>query len=143
MKNLQIIDDSNQIRPALSVTEYKISLYEDEVQALNAVEENPAALILLNHALRKEQTADYIKFILNISPDSKIVVIADALDEKETVKCLMAGAKGYQELRQLELYASKMLQVIDAGEAWVTRRMVAVLLDGLIKHNTVQVEPKF
>lgn len=137
MIKLQIIDNSNQIWSALSVTENNVLLYGDEVQALNAVEKNQAELILLNYSLRKEQTADYIKLILNIRPDSKIVVIADMLDEKEIVNCLLAGAKGYQEIRQLEVYASKLIQVIVAGEAWITRHMVAVLLDSLIKHNTV------
>jgi len=137
MINLQIIDNSNQIWSALSVTEYNVLLYGDEVQALNAVEKNQAELLLLNYSLRKEETADYIKLILNIRPDSKIVVIADMLDEKEIVNCLLAGAKGYQEIRQLEVYASKLIQVIVAGEVWITRHMVAVLLDSLIKHNTV------
>ncbi len=133
MIRLQIIDSINQIQAALVDSDYDISLYNDEVQALNALEKQQASVILLNYALRKDATADYIKLILNISANSKIVVIADQLIEQEIVNCLLAGAKGYQDIKQLEDYASKLVKVIDAGEAWITRRMVAILLDGLVK----------
>ena len=133
MINVQVIDNTSQIKLALINTEVNASWYEDEVQALNAVEENHPSVVLLNYEVRKEQTADYINLIRKANLESKIIIIANELNEDKIIKCLIAGAKGYQEIKQLEIYADKLIRVIDAGEAWITRRMVAILLDSLIK----------
>ena len=131
MINVLIIDNAEEIKPVLSDTVANISLYIDEVQALNAIEKQQASVVLLNYAVRKEETAEYIKLILEVSTDCKIVVIADELGQEKTLNCLIAGATGYQELKQLDFYADKLIKVIDAGEAWITRRMVATLLNNL------------
>ena len=131
MINVLIIDNSEQLKLALSDTAAKMSPYIDEVQALNAVEKKQPSVVMLNYAVRKEETAEYIKLILDVSADCKIVVVADELSQEKILKCLIAGAKGYQEIKQLEFYAEKLIKVIDAGEAWITRRMVAILLDNL------------
>ena len=131
MINVLLIDKSEQIKPVLSDTVANISLFIDEVKALNAVEKKQPSVVLLNYAVRKEETAEYIKLILKACVDCKIVVIADELSQEKILDCLIAGAKGYQEIKQLDVYADKLLRVIDAGEAWITRHMVAILLDNL------------
>lgn len=133
MINLQIIDNSDQIKLALLDAEVDLSVYSDEVRALIAVEEIQPSVIFLSYNVRKEETGDYIKLLLKASEDSKIVVIADELNEEKIVNCLIAGAKGYQDLKQLQVYAKKLIMMVDAGEAWITRRMVGILLDKLIK----------
>ncbi|NOR68230.1 MAG: DNA-binding response regulator [Methylomarinum sp.] len=133
MINLQIIDNTDQIKLALLEAEVNLSIYNDEVQALIAVEKIQPSIIFLSYNVRKEETVEYIKLLLKASEDSKIVVIADELNEEKIVNCLIAGAKGYQDVKQLQVYAKKLIIMVDAGEAWITRRMVAILLDTLIK----------
>ena len=133
MIKVQIIDNTAQIKPALFAVGIDVNLQEDEVGALNTIEKQQPSVVLLNYAVRKEHTAEYIKLILDSSKTSKVVIVANALSEKQILNCLTAGAKGYQEISQLETYVNKLVKVIDAGEAWITRRMVAVLLDSLIK----------
>ena len=132
MINVQVIDDRGQIKSTLIGAKLNASWQEDEVQALNFVEEKQPSVILLNYDVRKEQTADYIVLIRKASVKSKVIIIADELSEENILKCLIAGAKGYQEIKQLEVYVDKLIRVVDAGEAWITRRMVAILLDSLI-----------
>ena len=134
MINVQVIDNTDQIKLALINAEMNVLCYEDEVQALNAVEESQPSVILLNYKVREEQTANYIGLIRKANLESKIIVISDELSEEKIIKCLIAGAKGYQEAKQLETYVDKLIKVVDAGEAWITRRMVAILLDSLIKN---------
>ena len=133
MINLQIIDNTDQIKLALLEAEVNLSIYNDEVQALIAVEKIQPSVIFLSYNVRKEETVEYIKLLLKASKDSKIVVIADELNEKKIVNCFIAGAKGYQDVKQLQVYAKKLIIMVDAGEAWIARRMVAILLDTLIK----------
>ena len=129
MISVLIIDNAEQIKPIVSDSIVDISLYIDEIQALNAIENKQPSVVLLNYAVREEETADYIKLILKVSIDCKIVVIANELSQENILNCLIAGAKGYQEINQLSIYADKLIKVIDAGEAWITRRMVAILLE--------------
>ena len=135
MISVLVIDSTNSIKLILSSDGQKITLYKDDIQALNAIEEEKVSVVLLSYAVRKEQTPEYIKLIHAVSSESKIVVIAKELTEKQIVDCLIAGAKGYQEIDRLDEYADKLIKVINAGEAWITRRMVAILLDKLLENN--------
>ncbi|ORU94311.1 MAG: hypothetical protein A6F70_08290 [Cycloclasticus sp. symbiont of Bathymodiolus heckerae] len=131
MIDVLIIDKTNQIKSAASMVKANIQAFSDEVKALNAVEENSSAVVLLHYDVRKEQTAEYIKLILQAESQSKVVVVANELGEESILNCLLAGAQGYQQVGQLESYANRLVTVIDAGEAWITRRMTATLLDAL------------
>jgi len=131
MIKVQVIDNTNIIKSELSNVVCDISIHDDEVLALNALEKERFSVILLNYSFRKDETSEYIQLILNTCPESKIIVIADELSEDKILNFLLAGAKGYQEIKQLDTYASKLIKVIDAGEAWITRHMVTILLDTL------------
>ena len=133
MISVQIIGCIEQIKQELKDGNIAVSYFEDEVKALNAIEKTKPSVVLLDYALRKDETSDYIKLLLKISKESKIIVIANELNDDEVLNCLIAGAKGYQDSAQLNNYVLKMITVINAGEAWVSRRMVAKLLTILVQ----------
>jgi len=129
MINVYIIDNSNEIE--LNLAGANTVCFDDEIKALNAIEQVQPSVVLINHALLKEETAEYIKVISAISSNSNIVIIGDGLDDTSILNCLIAGAKGCQELKQINEYAERLIKVVDAGEVWITRRMVSTLLDAL------------
>lgn len=138
MINVQVIDNTKTVEQCIVSAGANLVCFSDEVRALNVleqgadVEEQPQpSVVLLNYSVRAEGTAEYIKLLLNANAQIKIVVIGSELSEDEELSCLMSGAKGYQEIKQLKKYAEKLITVIDDGEAWITRRMVAILLDRL------------
>ena len=131
MISVLIIDNTEQIKPVLSGAVANIALCTDEVQALNAIEKKQFSVVLLNYAMRKDETVEYIQLIQKANADCKIVVLAEELSQGKILNCLTAGAKGYQKIKEFDFFAAKLIKVIDAGEAWITRRMVAVLLDTL------------
>lgn len=132
MINVQIIDNSDLIKTKLFGATVNIFLDSDEIRALNSVEQNQWSIVLLNYSVRNEETVDYIRLILSLSPASKVIVIADNLSEKQILNCLIAGAQGYQDVKQLEQYKQKLFKAIEAGESWITRRMLALLLNHLL-----------
>ncbi len=136
MINVQVIGISEHTNKVITSEDTHIAFLEDEVQALNAVEKIKPSVILLDYNLRQTETNEYIKLLLGVSKDSKIVVIAEQLKDEAIFACLIAGAKGYQNIQQLSDYSEKMINVIDKGEAWITRRMVAKLLDVLLSVKT-------
>ncbi len=131
MIDVLIIDQADRIAASLPEIGINVQCVSDEVKALNALEQNGSVVVLLHYSVMQQQTPRYINVLLKTNSNSNIVVIADDLAEEEILNCLLAGAKGYQQLNQLSEYASKLIKVIDAGEAWITRRMTATLLDTL------------
>ena len=131
MIDVVIIDKSDQIKFETSKVKANIQTFSDEVKGLNVIEEGSSAVVLLHYNVREEQTAEYIRLILKMCSQSKVVVVADELSEECVLNCLLAGAQGYQQLDQLGGYADRLVTVIDAGEAWISRRMTATLLDAL------------
>jgi len=132
MINVQAIGITEQLSQVFDQEEMNISFFDDDVQALNAAEEAQPSVILLNFGMRQTETYDYISLLLKVSANSKVIVLANKLSDDEVLACLVAGAKGYQSLSQLDYYVVKMVKVINSGEAWVTRRVVAKLLDILV-----------
>lgn len=126
-----IIDKSDQIKPVLMQLDANVVTLSDEVKALSLVGNKWPAVVLLNYDMMQEQTSDYVKVLLKLSSSCKVIVIANELSENEILNCLLAGAKGYQALKQLSEYGQKLITVVAAGEAWITRRMTAIVLDTL------------
>jgi len=131
MIDVLIIDRTNRIKSELSAVQANVSCVDDEVKALNVLEQSSSVVVLLNFNMMQQQTAEYIEVLVRANSTCSIVVIADELAEKEILNCLLAGAKGYQQLNQLKEYSNRLVTVMDAGEAWITRRMTATLLDSL------------
>ena len=133
-----VIDNGRQISPLLLIAEPDVEFYTDEILALNAVERHKPELILLSHSVRGGGTAEYIDLLLEACSTSSLVVIGDDLGDEAVLECLAAGAKGYLNNRDLELYLGKMIHAIKLGEAWISRRMTAYLLDFIRQHPSVQ-----
>lgn len=125
---IHVIDNAGQIPPLLSAVEADIAVYSDEIQALNAAEQQQPELILLNFAVRGRETPDYIGLLLTAGANTRVVVIGDNTSEEQVFCCVLAGAIGYQERQQLQEYLTKMIKVIAEGEAWISRKMIARLL---------------
>jgi len=131
MIDILIIDREEQIKPKLSAAQMNIQFVNDEVKALNEVEKHSSVVVLLHINMMQEKTAEYIEVLSKANSDSAIAIIADELSDEEILKCLLAGAKGYQQQGQLMKYASRLVNALNEGEAWITRRMTATLLNSL------------
>lgn len=127
-----VIDNAGQISDCLAEVEAEqLGCCGDEIQALNALEQLQPELVFLNYALRGEQTHDYIRLIVKTLPTVSLVVVGKQTAQDSVLRCLLSGAKGFQELRELRYYSIRLVQAINRGEAWVSRRMVASLLDAV------------
>ncbi len=128
---IHVIDNTGLIAPFLLKTEADVAIFGDEIQALNAAEQQQPAVILLNYAQMGNQTPEYVDLLLSVSAYARIVIVGDNLPETVIFRCLLAGAKGYQSSRQLMDYLDKIIRVLVNGEAWVSRKLVARLLEAI------------
>ena len=91
---------------------------------------NPAVLVL-DLALPTRGVAR-IPSIQRLSPWTKILLLADTADEKETISALKAGAKGCHS-KDIDPYLlNKAVQMVQKGEIWVKRTVVPHLLGELM-----------
>lgn len=126
-----VIDNAEQLAPLLFDSDVELLCFADEIQALNAAEQHRPELIFLDYAVLGDQTPEYIRLLLDASDGSKLVVIGNNIDEDDIFHCLLTGAQGYQDIRQLAHYVDKLIKVIMLGEAWVSRKMVARVLEAI------------
>jgi DNA-binding NarL/FixJ family response regulator len=105
--------------------------HNDEVVALNYATQQQPKMILLNYEITGSSSFDYISFLLNKSPDSKIIVIGNDLSQEQILSCLLAGANGYLEQKSLETFLNKAIVSILKNEVWISRKMTALLLEQL------------
>ncbi|MDD2758744.1 MAG: hypothetical protein PHH11_00465 [Methylomonas sp.] len=133
--NILVIDNADQLVALLTESNVDVVYGVDEIQALNVVERQRPDLILLDYAVLGEQTPEYIRLLLEANEGAKLVVVGENLDEDDIFLCLLMGAAGYQDKCQLPAYLDKLLQVVAKGEVWVSRKMVARVLDALRQLN--------
>lgn len=126
-----VIDNAGQIAACLAAIDAELVCFSDEIQALNDAGQQQPELILLDYGLRGEQTPEYIRLLLEAARTAKLVVISNELDEDRIICCLMAGANGYQDCRQLPDYAGRLVSAVVHGEAWLSRKMVVHLLEAI------------
>jgi DNA-binding NarL/FixJ family response regulator len=72
-----------------------------------------------------------ISRVQRLSPRTKILVLASKSNDREAISALEAGASGYYS-RDIEPgHVRKAVEGVHAGEIWIQRRVVALMLDML------------
>lgn len=67
------------------------------------------------------------------SPRTKVILLTRGTAGARLLEALSRGALGYLETKALQTFLAKAVRVVDAGEAWVPRKMVARLVDRLAR----------
>lgn len=126
---VQIISAS-EIIDLKAETEIKvIGFYKDDVEALKVTEKQKPTIILLDYEIEKSNTGLYIKSLLIESPESKVILLGENLDEEIILSCLVSGSYGYLEWINVEKFLIKAIGAVGSGEAWVSRKLVGLLLE--------------
>lgn len=140
-----IIDNENAIARFVDEDGKRIVVFDDEIRALNAIENTKPAVIIVNYTVLQTDTTRFISLLFKVSRQSKIVLIAQRLTDDEILDCLAAGTKGYLQMHEVEKFINKLITVITNGEAWISRRLVSKLLERLqnqkISRNGIADEP--
>lgn len=97
-----------------------------------AVKLNPRILLLdLNLSTGKEI---FLLFALREkSPRTQVILLTRQASEARIMQALSHGALGYFEEKDIKTLLPKAVRRVDAGEAWVPRKMVARIIDRLTR----------
>ena len=88
-------------------------------------------VLLLDLALTRTQGSPLIPALRQKSPQTKVILLTDGASEARTLEGLAHGARGYLDKALLTTFLPRCVRVVDAGEAWVPRKMVARIMDRL------------
>jgi two-component system, NarL family, nitrate/nitrite response regulator NarL len=82
-----------------------------------------------------------LKRLLQLSPQTKIVLCSRAPNEEEAISALKAGARGYHYRDSDPALIRKAVEKVREGEIWVARSVVARLLKEIGSLTEAQREP--
>lgn len=67
------------------------------------------------------------------SPRTKVILLVRRPSRARILGALSHGARGYLEEHALHVFLAKAVRAVNAGEAWVSRKVVAAILDHLAR----------
>ena len=100
----------------------------DEVLALL---KGKPRILLLDFKLSLVEPDSLVSKVRRKSPSTRVVLMTDRATESRIVDALSQGARGYLWKDMIAPHLPRTVRVVDAGEAWIPRMMVAMLLDRL------------
>ena len=104
------------------------------LDAATAAEKLKPSILLLDLDLSdRGDQATLLPVIRRRSPSTRVLLLTERGRDARTIEALCHGARGYVEKRTLRVYLCKAVRAVDAGEAWVPRKMVAKLMDRLAR----------
>lgn len=103
------------------------------LEAVIAVATLIPRILLLDVGLSRRNGVALIPVLRQRSPRSKVILLVQRSSEAQILAALSRGAQGYLEMRVLPAFLAKAVRAVDAGEAWVPRKMVAKVVDRLAR----------
>jgi len=118
-------------RQGLQREKYTIFEVAEHAELKQALVTLKPAVLLLDFSLLGLKGVKGVSAIYQLSPQSKILVFTDTLDDAEGLATLEAGAKGYCRKSINSNLLRRAVEVIQKGEIWIGRKLVALLLEEL------------
>jgi len=103
------------------------------IEAVSAVARFKPNIVLLDAALINGTAASLIALIRRKSPHTRVLLLTDRAPAARTLDTLSHGARGYLEKASLPAYLPRAVRVVSSGQAWVPRKMVARIIDRLVR----------
>ena len=90
--------------------------------------ESKPSIVFLDLELPEFDRTTHFQHLLSLSPFTRIVVFSDHYDEEEALNGLKSGIRGYMHRETDRGLLKKVVEVVQKGEIWVSRDMVARLV---------------
>ncbi len=100
------------------------------LQAIDVISVLKPDLVLLDIILPELSGIEVIPIIKQTSPGTKALMLTASKDEIKILKFLNAGAKGYLSKNTTTSDLIKAIKVVNKGQLWVERKLVARYFNG-------------
>ncbi|EIC29414.1 MULTISPECIES: response regulator transcription factor [Methylomicrobium] len=129
--DIVIIDHQETLARLIPTDRVTVQFFDDPLAAFRFIETSEPALVFVSFGLLRDEVFLCIEYLYRIIPDSPIILTGSRLEDDSVLDCLQAGARGYLELGDAEKFVGKLIGAVVNGEAWISRRLVAKLLQRL------------
>lgn len=103
-------------------------------EAIEVVKDLNPRILLLDVALLGFNHAEFVQHVCHSSPNTCIMLLTyKTTSESYIIDILANGALGYIEDTMLPSSLSKAIRHIDAGEGWISRKFINVILEHLLE----------
>lgn len=103
------------------------------LEALSATAKLKPRILLLSLNLLKGKEIAQLFVLRQKSPQTKVILLTHRAPKTRILEALSYGARGYIEEKVLSAFLPKAVRCVDAGEAWVPRKMVARIIERLAR----------
>ncbi|MBI3006939.1 MAG: response regulator transcription factor [candidate division NC10 bacterium] len=101
------------------------------LEAIAAAKLKPRILLLDVHMAAGNGVA-LLRILRQKSPRTKVILLTRRASQARILDVLAHGARGYLDKKAFRTFLlPKAVRLVDAGQAWVPRKMVAKILDRL------------
>lgn len=100
------------------------------LEAIAAVKLRPRILLLDVHMAAGNGVA-LLRILRQKSPRTKVILLTRRASQARILDVLAHGAWGYLDKKAFRTFLPKAVRLVEAGQAWVPRKMVAKILDRL------------
>lgn len=118
-RGIKVVATGRSVREAVETTRHRPNIF------------------LLDLKMTKASDAPAIPLIRAKSPKTRIILLTGNASGSRVLHGIAQGARGYLDVKMLHRFLTKAIRAVAAGESWVSRAMVATLIDQLA-HLTAQ-----
>jgi DNA-binding NarL/FixJ family response regulator len=90
-------------------------------------------ILLLDLSIARGNDLALLPLVLRKSPRTRVILLTRRSAPARILSALGQGAQGYLDPRSLRVFLPKAVRAVDAGEAWVPRKMVAKIIECLAR----------
>ena len=130
-----IADDRRFIRDLFRTTLHQIKNIKivgeaaNGPQIFNMIAERKPDVLLLNFTLSNADVLEIIPVVNQKSPNTRILLFYEFLNEIDVFNALKAGAKGFISFGESSADLIKSIQTVSTGELWVSRKQIARFME--------------
>jgi DNA-binding NarL/FixJ family response regulator len=92
-----------------------------------------ARVLLLGMDLSPGNSVVLLRILRQQTRRTKVILLTDAVPESAILDALAHGARGYLARRALPVFLTKAVRAVNAGQAWVPRKMVTKIIARLAR----------
>ena len=103
------------------------------LETASAAEKLKPSVLLLDMSLMDGDVTALLAVLGRKTPRTRVLLLVGGAPKPRVLDALSHGARGYLEPRTMRTFLPRAVRAVNAGEAWVSRKMVAKIMDRLAR----------
>jgi two-component system response regulator DegU len=128
----------NTLQPEKGIS--VVGVARNGLEAILAADGLKPHILLLNLNLFRGKEDNLLRALRRKSPRTKTILLTRRASQTPILEALSQGALGYLNEKAVSSLLPKAVRQVEAGEAWVPRKMAARIVDRLSRQNISEAE---